>query len=122
MQSFPIRQIYSDMVQPTILITDTIKFLMEQPSLLSRPLLYLLFTLSCLCLDEPFQVLPEVKFRSVRTDDPSSKLTDIILPVHLFFKSVPSGIETLSDNSSVAKILSLEATFEDSALSDSYDP
>ena len=115
-------QLYSDMAQPTILITDTINFLMEQPSLLSRPLLYRLFTLSCLCLDQPFQDLPEVKFSSVRTDDPSSKLTDIILPVQFYFKSVPRGVETLSADTSVSKFLSLETTFGDSAFRDSYDP
>ena len=117
-----LRQVYSDMAQPTLLITDTINFLMEQSSLLSRPLLYRLFTLSCLCLDQPFQDLPEVRFRSVRTDVPSSKLTDIILPVQSYFKSVPRGVETLSDDSSVSKFLSLETTFGDSALRDSYDP
>ena len=52
-----LRQVYSDMAQPTLLITDTINVLMEQPSLLSRPLLFRLFTLSCLCPDQLFQEL-----------------------------------------------------------------
>ena len=62
-----------------------------------------------------------MKFISIRTDDPFTRLTDIILTVQSYFKNVPRGIETLSNSSTVSKFLSLEATFRDSALKDSYD-
>ena len=117
-----LRRIYPDMAQPTLLITDTIGFLVELPCLRTCRLLYSLFTLSCLCLDEPFQTLPVVKFNSIRTHEPSSRLADIILPVQSYFKNVSLGIATLSSDVSVAKFLSLEATLGDGALRDSYDP
>ena len=43
-----LRQRYSGMSQPTLLLPDTFTFLMKVPSLQSRPLLYKLFRLSCL--------------------------------------------------------------------------
>ena len=110
------------MAQPTLLITDTVGFLVGLSFLRTRRLLYRLFTLSCLCLDEPFQTLPDVKFNSIRTDEPSSRIADVILPVQSYFKKVPDGIATLSSNAFVTKFLSLETTFGDGALRDSYDP
>ena len=101
---------------------DTVGFLMEQPSLQARPLLYRLFTISCLCLDGLFQTLLVVKFNSIKTDDRSSRLADITLPMQSYFKNVPLGIDTLSSNASITKFLSLEATFGVGALNDLYDP
>ena len=67
-----VRRTFSDLAQPTLLIPDTVKFLVELPTLHSCPLLYKLFRLACLCLDEPFPVLPSVKFGSVDSDNPTS--------------------------------------------------
>ena len=63
-----------------------------------------------------------MKFNFIRTDEPSSRLADVILPVQSYFKIVPDGIALLSSSASVTKFLSLEATFGDGALRDSYDP
>ena len=67
-----LRRTFSGLAQPTSLIPDTVKFLVELLTLHSRPLLYKLFRLACLCLDEPFPVLPSVKFGSVDSDNPTS--------------------------------------------------
>ena len=48
-----LRRNYPDLVQPTVFISNTVTFLMELPSLRSPPLLFKLFRLACLCLDEP---------------------------------------------------------------------
>ena len=117
-----LRRSYSDVAQPTLLIPDTVKFLVELPSLHSRPLLYKLFRLACLCLDEPFPVLPSVKFGSVSSDDPTSSLFDVILPVQSYFANVPHSIDAVTTDQSVADFLGLEPDFVDGVLSDNYCP
>ena len=42
-----LRRNYPDLVQPTAFISDTVTFLMESPSLHSRPLLFKLYRLAC---------------------------------------------------------------------------
>ena len=79
------RMKFAEFDQPTLLVPHTIDFLMEQTTLATRPLLLQSFKLACLCLDEPFRPLPPVKFSSINTEDPTSKLVDVILPVQSFF-------------------------------------
>ena len=117
-----LRRTYSNLAQPTLLIPDTVKFLVELPSLHSRPLLYKLFRLACLCLDEPFPVLPSVKFGSVSADDPTSSLIDVILPVQSYFANVPHSIDAVTTDQSVSDFLRLELDFADGGLSDTYCP
>ena len=90
-----IRKTYPDLVQPTLFVTDTISFLLEQSSLRSRPLLYKLFRLACLCLDEVFQVLTAVKFGYVDTDDPICSHVDVVLPVQSFSVMFLLGLKQL---------------------------
>ena len=117
-----LRRTYSDLAQPTLLIPDTVKFLVELPILHSRPLLYKLFRLACLCLDEPFPVLPSVKFGSVDSDNPTSSHIDVILPVQSYFANVPHSIEGVTTDQSVADFLRLEPDFIDGGMSDTYCP
>ena len=113
---------FSEFDQPTLLIPDTITFIMGQTSIQTRPLLLRCFKLACLCLDEPFRSLPAVKFGSVNTDNYASKLIDVILPVQSFFSSVPGSVEAVTSESSISEFLELESTFGWGALSDTYDP
>ena len=76
-----LRRSFPDFEQPTMLISDTVKFLVDMPSSHSRPLLHKLFRLACLCLDEPFSVLPTVRFGSVDSENPTDSLVDVIFPV-----------------------------------------
>ena len=78
-----LRRNYPDLVQPTLFVPYTISFLVDLPSLHSRPLLHKFFRLACLCLDEPFQNLPAVTFDSVNVDDPTSSLVDVLVPAVL---------------------------------------
>ena len=113
---------FAEFDQPTLLVTDTIDFLMEQTTLATRPLLLQSFKLACLCLDEPFRPLPPVKFSSINTEDPTSKLVDVILPVQSFFKHVVNSIESATSDASISEFLELESSFGRSALSDTYNP
>ena len=117
-----LRQQYSGMSQPTFFIADTVDFLMKQESLRTRPLLYKLFRLSCLCLDVPFPQLPAVKFWNVNSDDPTSQLTDLVRPVQSYFANVAQGVEVMTREEPVSKFLALEPSFGNSALSDVYCP
>ena len=114
-----LRQTFPDLVHPTLFNADTVKFLVELPSLHSRPLLYKLFHLACLCLDEPFPVLTTVRFGSVDSDNPTSSLIDVILPVQSYFSNVPYGNEAVT---SVAVFRRLELDFGASGLADTYCP
>ena len=114
------RRNYPDLEQPTMLISDTVKFLVDMPSLHSRPLLHKLFRLACSCLDEPFLVLPSVKFGSVDSDNPTNSLIDVILPVQAYFSNVSYGIEAVTTDQSVSAFLRLEPDFSGVGLSDTY--
>ena len=95
---------------------------MELPSLRCRPLLFKLLRLACLCLDEPFQNLPAVNIGSVDSEDPTSRLVDVILPVESYFRNIPHGVEAMTSDKSIAAFLQLEPSFGGSGLSDVYCP
>ena len=99
-----IRISYADFDQ---LITETFGFLLRQTTLHSRPLLLRCFKLACLCLDEPFRPSPVIKFSSVKCDDRSSKLIDVVLPVKSLFHKVPGAIQCVTSDSSIAEFLEL---------------
>ena len=113
---------FAEFDKPTLLVPDTIDFLMEQTTLSTRPLLLQSFKLACLCLNEFFRPLPPVKFSSVNTEDPASKLVDVVRPVQSFFKHVVNSIESATTDASISDFFELESTFGRSALSDTYDP
>ena len=117
-----LRQRYTSMSQPTFFIFDTIDFLSGQETLQSRPLLYKLFRLSCLCIDVPFAELPMIKFWGFNSDDPTCQLIDLIQPVQSYFTNVARGEEVMTREESVTKFLALEPTFGSTALSDVYCP
>ena len=108
--------------QPTLLVPDTITFLLEQTTLRSRPLLLQSFKLACLCLDEPFRGMSPVKFGPINTDNQISKLIDIVPPVQSYFSNVVGSIEAVTSESSISKFLEMESNFGRTVLSDTYDP
>ena len=111
---------FAEFDHPTLLIPDTVDFLMSQTTLPTRSLLLQCFKLACLCLDEPFRALPVVKFGSVNTDDLTRKLVDVILPVQSYFCNVVNSLDTVTTDS-IAEFIELETTFGRGALSDTYD-
>ena len=117
-----LRRAFSELVQPTLLVKDTVKLLSDQPALRSCPLLLKHFRLSCLCLDEPFETLPAVKFGFVDSDDPTSSHIDAILPVQSYFLNVSREVKAVTKHRSLSSFLQLEPTFGGSGLSDTYCP
>ena len=117
-----LRKELPDLDQPRVIITDAVTYISKHEALRTRPHLARIFRLSCLCLDEDYTDMPTVKFGSVRTDDPKSKLIDIILPVQSFFINVGHSIDILTAAPSISEFLALEPTFGGSAFSDTYDP
>ena len=117
-----LRRKYPELHQPVLFVRDTVSFLIEQPSLHNRPLLHKIFRLASLCLDEPFQTLPPVKFGSVDSDNPTSSFVDVVLPVQSYFKNVTNGMESVSSDDSIAAFLRLEPTFVGVGTSDVYSP
>ena len=91
--------------------SGSLRFLLGQSSLRSRPLLFEFFRLACLCLDEAFQVLPAVKFDSIDFDDPTCSLVDVILPVQSYLLSVLHGVEAVTTDQSVATFLRMQPIF-----------
>ena len=85
-------------------------------------LLHKLFRLASLCLDEPFQTLPPVKFGSVDSDNPTSGFVDVVLPVQSYFHNVTNGMDSVSSDDSIAAFLRLEPTFVGIGTSDVYSP
>ena len=117
-----IRKEMPDLGQPRVIIQDAVTHISNHVALESRPHLARIFKLSCLCLDESYVSMPTVKFGPVRTDDPKSKLIDTILPVQSFFINVGRSIDAFTSASSIAKFLSFEPTFGNTAFSDMYSP
>ena len=117
-----LRQQYPGISQPSLLIADTVDFLMGQESLQTRPLLHKLFRLSCLCLDVPFPQLPGIKFWNVDSEDPTSQLIDLVQPVQSYYANVARGVEVTTSDDSVSKFLALEPNFGNTAISDVYCP
>ena len=117
-----LRKELPDLDQPRVIIIDAVTYISKHEALRTRPHLTRIFRLSCMCLDEDYTDMPTVKFGSVRTDDPKSKLIDIILPVQSFFINVGHSIDILITASSISEFLAFEPTFGGSAFSDTYDP
>ena len=115
-----LRKEFPDLDQPRVIILDAVSFISSHVTLHSRPHLTRIFRLSCLCLDQNFNVKPAVKFGLVRADDPKSKLIDTVLPVQSFFINVGRSIDALTKPSSITDFLAFEPTFGGSAFSDTY--
>ena len=117
-----LRVVFAEFDQPTLLVPDTVTFLLEQTTLRTRPLLLRSFKLACLCLDEPFRVLPPVKFGPINTDNQVSKLIDIVLPVQSYFSNVVGSLEAITSDSSISDFLEMESNFSRTVFSDTHDP
>ena len=111
-----------ELSQPRVIIVDAMSFISGHGALQSRPHLFCIFRLSCLCLDESYTGMPIVKFGPDSTDDPKGKLIDTILPVHSFFITVGRSIDALTTSTSASDFLAFESTFGDTAFSDTYNP
>ena len=117
-----LRSSYPDHSRTAGTITNSVKFLSELPSLSSRPLLYRLFRLSCLCLTSESPELPEVKFGPINTAYTRSRLTDVIQPVQSYVANVPDAIKEAVTSDAYTKFTHLSSTLGSGVLSKTYSP
>ena len=117
-----LRPLHPDMQQPKLLIADAIDFISKQDALRTRRHLTRIFRLSCLCLDEPRFSFPPVRFGSVKTDDPTCVMFDVLAPIQSYLGNVSRGLDTLTPDASISRFLLLEQTFGDTALDSTYSP
>ena len=117
-----LRRLHPDMQQPKLLIADAVDFISGQEALKTRRHLNRIFRLSCLCLDEPRFSFPGVRFGSVRTDEPTCSMFDVVAPIQSFLGHGRRRLDILTSDSSIASFLSLERTFGTTGLESTYSP
>ena len=61
-------------------VPDIVDLLISLPSFRSRPRLFHLFRLGCLCLTESSPNLPTIRFEGADSSDPNCRLSSVLLP------------------------------------------
>ena len=84
-------------------------------------LLYL-FKLSCLCTTVISPNYPDVVFGDVTTAGGQNRFTDLVLPCQSYMANVAGSVIRSSEDSNLAKISALAASFGRAAFSPEYDP
>ena len=117
-----LRRDHPSILQRKLLIPDVIDFVCGQSAFKSRLHLVRIFRLSCLCLDEPRQSFPPVKYGSVHTDDLKSLVYDVVTPIQSYLEGSSRGIDVFTSEDSVRRFLALEPPFGTTGLKDTYSP
>ena len=91
--------------------TDMVELLSNMTELRSRPHLYRLFRLCCLCLTEDTPLLPAIRFQDVDAQSPRCRLGDVLLPAQSFLARVPDAISVCSNDVSLCKYREVEQQF-----------
>ena len=117
-----LRRLHADLQQPKLLIAVEIDFISRQDALKTRRHLVRIFRLCCLCLDEPRFSFPAIRFGSIKTDDQTCSMFDIVAPIQSFLGSVSRGLDALTSDSSVSRLLNWEHTFANTGLDSTCSP
>ena len=91
--------------------TDMVELLSNMTELRSRPHLYRLFRLCCLCLTEDTPLLPAIRFQDVDAQSPRCRLGDVLLPAQSFLARVPDAISVCTSDVSLCKYREVEQQF-----------
>ena len=91
--------------------TDMVELLSNMTELRSRPHLYRLFRLCCLCLTEDTPLLPAIRFQDVDAQSPRCRLGDVLLPAQSFLARVPDAISVCTNDVSLCKYREVEQQF-----------
>ena len=116
-----LRRTRPNVQQTRLLDGDAVDFISRQHFWTSSPHLSRMFRLSCLCLDEPRCSSP-VRFGSVKTDHLTCATFDLVTPIQSCFDAVARGLDNLTSDESIARLLKLEMTLASFGLSDTYSP
>ena len=96
---------------------DMVELLSEMAELRSRPHLYRLFRLCCLCLTEDTPLLPAIRFQDVDAQSPRCRLGDVLLPAQSFLARVPNAISVCTNDVSLSKYQEIEQQFNSGNVS-----
>ena len=88
-----------------------VELLSEMVELRSRPHLYRLFRLCCLCLTEDTPLLPAIRFQDVDAQSPRCRLGDVLLPAQSFLARVPDAISVCTNDVSLSKYRDIQQQF-----------
>ena len=94
------RQKYASMKDSPDGFTDMVDLLSGMPELRSRPQLYRVDRLRCMCVTEDTSLLPPVRFQDYDAQSPRRELGDVLLPAQAYLARVP-------DTDRLAVLLSL---------------
>ena len=103
-------------------IHDIVSYLVSLPALKSRPHIYHLFKLSCLCLTDVSKELPIVKSGGIDTSNLQCTMNNVILPVQSFLSNVPGSVDVCSSDSSLADFQRLCVDYGSYGLILNHDP
>ena len=117
-----LRRDHPDILQRKLLILDVIDFVCEQSAFKSCLHLIRIFRLSCLCLDEPRQSFPLVKYGSIHTGDLKSPVYDVVTPIQSYLGGSSRGIDVFTSDDSVRRFLALEPTSGTTGSKDTCSP
>ena len=98
------------------------EFFITLPFLRTRPYLFHLFRLSCLCLTSESPELPKITLGSTNNSKLECILSEVFFPVQSYLTDVPSGAAVCVEAASLANFSEVEAQFGDNGFPDTYDP
>ena len=91
------RQKYASMKESPDGFTDMVDLLSGMPELRSRPQLYRVDRLSCMCVTEDTSLLPPVRFQDIDAQSPRRELVDVLLPAQAYLARVPDAISVCTN-------------------------
>ena len=103
-------------------IYDVVSFLVDFAPLKSRPHIYYLFRLSCLCLTDVSKDLPTVTFGQIDSSNLQCPIVNVILPVQSFLANLPNSVEVCSTESSLVEFQRLCVDYGSEGLLANRDP
>ena len=105
------RQLYSCLQNSPGGFTNMVEILSPMPELKSRPHLYRLFRLSCLCLNDDTPLLPPIRFQDVVSQSLKCRLRDVLLPSQSYLARIPDAITVCTNEDSIVKFRKLVDQF-----------
>ena len=103
------RNLYPDLISSPDLIRDVVTLLTGMPALYTRPHLFHLFRLNCMCLTEISTSLPAIKFHSADSSDVFCRLSDVLFPAQAYLAYVPGSVNHCVTEAALTRYHLLEA-------------
>ena len=105
------RNLYPDLISSPDLIRDVVTLLTGMPALYTRPHLFHLFRLSCMCLTEISTSLPAINIHSADSSSVRCRLSDVLFPAQAYLAYVPGSVNRCVTEAALTRYHLLEAKF-----------